>query len=74
MERKDWENDGDPCNDCGEPAAYDEAAGWYYHLDPNAPGCFLMGSGVSTPPRSTGWRDDPFTDPPRGVARDWESS
>ena len=46
--RKDWENDGDPCNDCGQPAAYAEGTGWYYHIDPNAPGCFLMGSGVES--------------------------
>jgi hypothetical protein len=37
--------DGDPCNDCGEPSAWDEATGWYYHIDPNAEPCFLMGSG-----------------------------
>ncbi len=40
-----WEKDGDPCNDCGQPANYSEAAGWYYHVDPDAPPCFLMGSG-----------------------------
>lgn len=41
----DWADDGDPCNDCGQPAAYDPAHGWYYHIDPKAPECFLMGSG-----------------------------
>lgn len=42
---EEWELDGDPCNDCGQPAAYNEANGWYYHIDPTAPACFLMGSG-----------------------------
>ncbi len=42
---EEWEIDGDPCNDCGQPAAYNEANGWYYHIDPAAPACFLMGSG-----------------------------
>lgn len=41
---EEWEIDGDPCNDCGQPAAYSEDNGWYYHIDPAAPACFLMGS------------------------------
>jgi hypothetical protein len=39
-----WQTNGDPCNDCGEPAAYEEGNGWYYHIDPDAPECFLMTS------------------------------
>jgi hypothetical protein len=41
----EWERDGDPCNHCGMAANYDPANGWYYHVDPTVPGCFLMGSG-----------------------------
>ncbi len=47
---EEWEVDGDPCNDCGQPAAYEDRAGWYYHIDPNAPACFLMGSGPHDDP------------------------
>jgi len=40
----EWKKDGDPCNDCGSPARYVEATGWYEHIDWKAPKCFLMGS------------------------------